>query len=135
MTFADLFDQYWWLIFPIFGMTMGFWGMVSNERRSRSMMEVMKSYVEQGKEPPPDLVRMVTQSMDEYGVHSPSSQANRRAEGVWTVVTFAALAAGFAVAYVFNQGEDWSWVFLAVTVAMAVTAIGGLLVLFLGRKS
>jgi hypothetical protein len=136
MTFAELFRGYWWLIFPLFGMFMAFWGMFSSERRTRHLLELMKSYSDQGKDPPPDLVRMVAQSVDEYGVHTPSSPQNRMSERLWSFVTFAALAAGFATAYAFTNmhAEDWSWVFLAVAVAMGVMAIGALAMLLFGPK-
>jgi Flp pilus assembly protein TadB len=133
MTFADLFSHYWWLIFPIFGMAMGWGGMVSNERRARSMMEVLKSYVDQGKEPPPELMRFVSMKYDEFGdLESPSDRASGR---IWSFIIFAAIAAGMAVAYAFNRSEDWAWVFLTVCVVMAVMAVGALGLLIFNRKS
>ena len=133
MTFADLFDQYWWLIFPIFGMAMGFWGMLSNERRSRSMMEVMKSYIDQGKEPPPELMRFMSMKYDEFGgLESPSDRTSDR---VWTFIVFAAITTGAGVTYWYNRSEDWSWAFLTVGVVMAVMAVGALGLLLFNRKS
>ena len=52
MNFAELFASYWWIIFPIFGMGMGLFGMVDSSRRTRQMMDLMKTYAEQGKDPP-----------------------------------------------------------------------------------
>lgn len=132
MTFAELFRGYWWLIFPLFGMLMAFWGMITNERRTRHLLELMKSYSDQGKEPPADLVRMVTQGTDEWG--APASPQNRLSDRIWSMVTFLALATGFATAYAFTRNEDWSWVFLMVAVTMAVMACGALLIILLGPK-
>lgn len=135
MSFAELFHGYWWLIFPVFGMAMAFWAMMSSERRTRHLFDLMKSYTDQGKEPPADLVRMAAQSVDEYGIHTPSTPQSRTSERMWSLVTFAALAAGFATAYAFtSQTEDWAWVFLAVAVAMAVMAFGALVLLVFGPR-
>lgn len=134
MTLAELFRGYWWLIFPVFGMFMAFWGMISSERRTRHLLDLMKSYTDQGKEPPADLVRMVAQGLDDDGYHAPSSRQNRFSDRLWTLVTFLALAVGFSTAYAFNQAESWSWVFLMVAVTMAIMAVGALLVLLLDAK-
>ena len=40
MTLAD-FHQYWWLIFPVFGMGMGFYGMVASDRRTRHTLDLV----------------------------------------------------------------------------------------------
>lgn len=128
----SLFRDYWWLIFPIFGMAMGVAGMFSSERRSRDVIALIKSYTDQGKEPPPELLRLAAKDWDEDGVVT-SPQARAQGAG-WTFFTFAALTAGFAVAYAFTKNEDFSWVFLAVAVGMAVFALGGLVMMFVGRK-
>ena len=130
---VELFHQYWWLIFPIFGMAMGFWGMVSDERRTRSMLDVLREYAQQGKDPPAELLRIAERRVDEWGFESPPREKSR-AERSSSFVTFLALGAGFGVAYYFNQGEDWSWAFLAVAVAMGVMALGALVQLIFARK-
>ena len=43
--------SFWWLIFPIMGMGMGALGMLTGYRIHRDRMELMKTYVEQGKDP------------------------------------------------------------------------------------
>ena len=115
MTLAD-FHQYWWLIFPVFGMGMGFYGMVASDRRTRHTLDLIRTYVEQGKEPPPELLKLAS-------------------DQEWNLFTFAALAAGFGVGYWWVRGEDYAFAFLIVAVTMAVLALGGLVVLLLGRKS
>ena len=42
---------FWWLIFPIMGMAMGALGMMTGYKVHRDRMELMKTYVEQGKDP------------------------------------------------------------------------------------
>lgn len=128
MTFEELFRDYWWLIFPIFGMGMAVFGMMQDERKSQSVMMLIKSYVDQGKEPPPELLKLALQNDDEGG-HGRKSNS-----GAWTLVVFTALAAGFGVAWYMVQGQDYAFAFLLVTVVMTVLAIGALFILLLGRK-
>ncbi len=42
---------FWWLIFPIMGMGMGALGMLTGYKVHRDRMDLMKTYVEQGKDP------------------------------------------------------------------------------------
>jgi len=125
----ELFRDYWWLIFPMFGMAMAFWGTISNERRSRSALDVIKSYVDQGKEPPPELLRLASQDED-----APDDRPGNQNSRAWTFVTFAAIAAGFGVGYFHSRGEDYAFAFLIVTVVMGVLAAGALAILILNRK-
>jgi len=92
----DLFQSFWWLIFPIFGMGMGVLGMIQNDQRTRRTMELIRTYVEQGKEPPAELLKLAQRSDDGWGSYDSSANpgGNSRA---WTFVVFAALAAGFSV--------------------------------------
>jgi hypothetical protein len=128
----DLFRQFWWLIFPLFGMFMAVNGMFTSERRSRDVINLIRSYTDRGQEPPPELLKLAAKDWDEEGM--PISPQTRAQNNGWTFFTFAALTAGFAVAYAFTRQEDWSWVFLAVAVGMAVFALGGLVMMFVGRK-
>jgi hypothetical protein len=131
MSFAHLFASYWWLIFPIFGMAMGFWGMASGERRNARVFDLIKSYVDQGKEPPPELLKLASQESDYSGYNTPEG---RRQGNLWTFVTFAAIAAGFSVGWWFVRGEDFAFAFLIIAVTMGVLALGALLILLRPRK-
>jgi hypothetical protein len=130
MTFAEFFHGYWWLIFPIFGMAMGFMGMVSSERRNQRVLDLIKSYVEQGKEPPAELLKLAT--LDEES-HARTPEGRRHSNG-WSFVTFAAIAAGFGVGWWFVRGEDFAFAFMIVAVTMGVLAFGALFMLLIGRK-
>lgn len=122
----DLFRQFWWLIFPIFGMTMGLIGMFQTEKRAQSAIDLIKTYADQGKDPPPELLQLAVRE-NEGTSEGKNSQA-------WTFVVFAALAAGFAVGYAMVQHESYAFAFLIVTVVMAVLAVGSLAILIFGRK-
>lgn len=133
MTFADFFAAYWWLIFPIFGMFMALQGMNQDEKRARRTLDVIRSYVEQGKEPPAELLKLAEKTNSDWdmGMGGGSSSGNSRA---WTFVTFAALSVGFGTGYWFVRGEDFAFAFLIVAVTMGVLALGALGILIFGRK-
>jgi uncharacterized membrane protein len=126
-----LFGNFWWIIFPIFGMSMGVLGMIQNDQRTRRTLDLIRSYVEQGKEPPPELLKLAQRSDDGMGSYDGSANSGSRA---WTFVVFAALAAGFATGYWFIRGEDFAFPFLIVAVTMGVLALGALGILVAGRK-
>jgi hypothetical protein len=131
MSFPEFFASYWWLMFPIFGMVMAFSGMSQMERRNNAMLDLIKSYVDQGKEPPADLVKLAAAGLKE----NPDSGEGDGAARGWSFVTFAAIAVGFGTAYYFTRTESFSWVFLAVAAAMGVMALGALVLLAINKKS
>ena len=46
MEFETLFRQFWWLIFPIFGMFIAIWGMIANERRECELADIILKALE-----------------------------------------------------------------------------------------
>lgn len=137
MTFVELFSRFWWLVFPIFWMAMSVWRTLSGERRSNSVMRTIRAYVEQGKEPPPELLKLAARGDWDYDpreVRDPMAPPRASRSNAWSFITFAALAAGFGVGYYFNQGAAWSFAFLVVAVVMGVMALGALAILLSGRR-
>jgi hypothetical protein len=55
----DIFRSYWWLLFPIGAFVFGAWDRWLAYKRSRDHLDLLRSYAEKGKEPPPELVRGV----------------------------------------------------------------------------
>lgn len=132
MTFPDFLAGYWWILFPLFGMVIPIVSIVADNSRAKEMLRLMQSYAAQGKEPPPELLAMTNRTLNEIG---DSDKPDRNGRW-WTVVAFAAGAGGFGAAYWFLRGtEDWAWVFLALTVAAGVLAVGGFLIALFGRKA
>ncbi|MBL8531161.1 MAG: hypothetical protein JNK94_05450 [Hyphomonadaceae bacterium] len=133
MNFEDLFRQFWWLIFPVFGMVMAVLGTISSDRRTRRTIDLIKSYVDQGKEPPPELLQLALKEEDgdDWGMGAGRGTGNSRA---WTFVILLAIAAGFGTGYWWARGEDYAFAFLIVTVTMSVLAVGALMILLFGRK-
>jgi hypothetical protein len=52
--------SHWWLLFPILGFAVAFYSMWLQHRRSRDWLELMKTYAQQGKEPPASLTNVAT---------------------------------------------------------------------------
>ena len=130
MDFEELFRDFWWLLFPIFGMGMGLWGMASTERRSRDVMNVIKSYIDQGKEVPPELLRMAQSDWE-----APSRASHQpQNSNLWSFFTFAAISAGFSVAWWYVQGQPWAIAFLVVAVTFGVLAVGALIIAITSRR-
>lgn len=136
MTFEHLFSSYWWLMFPIFWMVMSVWRMLSGERRTSAIMRTIRTYVEQGKEPPPELLKLASRVDwdEEREERDPNAPAPPRSSNAWSFITFAAISAGFGTGYYLNQTEDWAFAFLIVAVVMGVMAVGALAILISGRK-
>jgi hypothetical protein len=130
MTFAEFFADFWWLMFPIFGMMMAAMGMFHDDARSAKAMDLIRTYVNQGKDPPAELLQMVAQDAESArgGGPSPNSRA-------WSFIVFAALSAGLGTGYYFVRAEDWAFAFLIGAVATGVMAVGALVLLFAGRRS
>ena len=86
-----LFAGFWWLIFPLFAMAFGMVRAWLNHKRAQQGLEILKSYIDQGKEPPPELLKLL---------QSDSVAARERplrvSSGLWIpTFLFTALSAGF----------------------------------------
>ena len=133
----DLFRQFWWLLFPIFGMGMGFYGMWIGQRRRRDAMELLKVYAQKGEQPPEALLKAISSSAsdDDWGWSEEASPASRRkGYSDWSnVALFISLGVAFTFAAMFGPG-DADWAFVMVAIIMAGLAIGSLVVALLKRR-
>lgn len=115
MTASDFFNSYWWLIFPLFGMGMGLVGMLGHFRHRSETLKLIKTYADQGKEPPAALLEALRSDEDRaYNCRG------RRRGNHWTqVVVFGALAAAFG--YFGYYGEGGS-VFISLAIGFGIAA-------------
>lgn len=122
MDFNDLFTRFWWLIFPVGGMLMGLYAMISEFRHRSEKLNLLKTYVNQGKEPPKALLDALKTDEASHDSFSGSPRRSDRRHGVWyQVVTFAALAAGLGYyGYYGNHGN--STLFIAVALGFGIAA-------------
>ena len=115
--FFDLFRHFWWLIFPIFGMITAWLHMNQRHDRTNKVLDMIKSYADQGKEPPPELMAALREA--NFG-GAMQSQPN------WLpVFLFAGLAVGFGMFALWDGGDmRHNLPYLFVALVMAAMAIG-----------
>ena len=88
---AFLFS-FWWLIFPVGGMLMGLFAMIGHYNHRKDTLRILKSYADQGKDPPAGLLDALKSDEDraaDYGYYGGGGGM------------FTALAMAFGVAALF----------------------------------
>jgi hypothetical protein len=93
--FYELFNRYWWLLFPL-GWAVG--QMIKSflrHARAKEALSALKGYAEQGKEPPAELVAVLRQP--QISEDAAMVRRNYRHYGWVPVFLFGALSLGFAV--------------------------------------
>jgi hypothetical protein len=142
--FYNLFSRFWWLIFPLFWMVMGLaWGW-SRHARANRMLDILKSYADQGKDPPPELMKSLQAgggwdgSRDGCGWgggwggwrYSPQRLLHR-------TFVFTALAIAFGI-LAFRNGDDFGphqgyGLLIPFVIFVALALSSGLSLLFIRR--
>ncbi len=135
--------SFWWLIFPIMGFVFGGFGMWMGFRQQQRSLDIIKSYADQGKEVPPEVMQALNNSgrngMGYGGAYAPGPYAygwgNRWASRAYRwgpywawrrVIIFGSLTAGFGIAAWYGGG-DTSEPFTLVAIIMGCLAVGSLL--------
>ena len=124
-TFGDLFESYWWLLFPLAFFVIGGWNSFLSYQRTKAKVEVLKAYAQSGKEPPADLIASLNTETDrDRGWHDKDSDSESRGgSGVFLVVLFAGLSAVFAfVGYSGWLGDTTSMYFVAMILGVLALA-------------
>lgn len=57
--FVTLFNQYWWLLFPLTFAVFGVMRSVLKDEESRRILSLIRSYTDQGKDVPPELLALL----------------------------------------------------------------------------
>ena len=119
MTASDLFNSYWWLIFPIFGMGMGLVGMLGHFRQRSETLKLIKYYADQGKDPPAALLDVLRS--DESRAFDFASRNGQRRGNCWSrIVVFGALSAAFGYFGYYGGGGS---IFVALALGFGVAAV------------
>ncbi|MGK0266831.1 MAG: hypothetical protein ACI82N_001084 [Maricaulis sp.] len=95
---ADLFRNYWWLLFPLFWFLSAGWSSMMRFKHTQSKIDLLKTYAASGREPPAELLASLDKpdhssrdwSGDEGGRH------HRGGGKAFLVILFAGLAGVFA---------------------------------------
>lgn len=130
MGFEELFVRFWWLIFPLLGFVWAFIELAQSGRRSKQAMDLIQTYVEHGKEPPSELLDIAAGG--EYGgVYTPG----QRQQGYFSVViSFTAIAVGFALASQLVGNDKVQSVFFVLACVFGVMAFGFFLMVMFGSR-
>jgi hypothetical protein len=102
------FSRFWWLIFPLFWMIFALAMGWSRHMRANRALDIIKSYADQGKEPPPELLKILQQGPEVWGGcgrrwrRSPEERLGR-------AFLFAALACAFGFPAFWPQLSDSSY--------------------------
>lgn len=57
--FVTLFNQYWWLLFPLAFGLFGLTRTILRDEESRRILSLIRSYTDQGKDVPPELLALL----------------------------------------------------------------------------
>jgi len=133
----EIFQHFWWLIFPLFWMVAMVAAHWSRHRRANRVLDLVKSYVDQGKEPPPELLKVL---QGPFGGPPENWRGYRRrhCHGWVGAFIFAALAIWFAsMAFGGIPGLTWShhqMGLVLVALILAALALGKLVGALTNRR-
>lgn len=135
----DFFFSYWWLLFPLAFFVFGAWDRWLAYQRSKDRLELLRTYTAQGKDPPPELIKVLQDEDDDDDAYAPYDRYGRhprryyrrywRYGPYWAwrgAIVTGAVAAGFwfASEYAGIPGIDWP--FRLVAIVMSCVAVGNL---------
>jgi len=96
---ADLFQSYWWLLFPLFWFIGAGWSSLMRYKRTQAKIDLIKTYAASGKEPPAELLASIDKPdypRQEWSSDEGGSGRHRGGGQVFLVILFAGLAGVFA---------------------------------------
>ena len=117
----EVFERFWWLIFPVMGMIYGLVSQLQKGRAQTRAMDVLKAYAEQGKQQPPEVLKALSQT--DLPADAEAHAGGPATSAWWTFFVFFALTAGFGFGYT-QIDEHGRWAFALVAIVMGILAIG-----------
>ena len=118
----QLFRDFWWLIFPIWGLGMGMWHSLMGYRRQKAVLDLVRTYADKGEQPPEALLAALGRD-EEHGRDLRRSPAN-----YWSLFgLFLVLALGFGAAAYAYDFEGLGWPFGIVGLVMGAVAVWALI--------
>lgn len=137
----DLFRHFWWLIFPLSWFVFGAYQSWLSYRANRDTLDLIKTYAQSGREPPPELLAKLNRRWNDGDDLDEADEADERPrrrhyrrfrhQRTWSrVALFGCLCAGFTYAAVTDLYEAGpAFVIVSfVMAALAVSAAVGMLV-------
>ena len=131
MMMVELFQGYWWLLFPLGWFVFGGFNAVMNYYRQKNVLKIIKTYADRGEQPPESLLKIVEQPIDDRHEYQPGTKME---DGNWfSVVLFGIMAAGFGYASWSDMYEAGD-AFLIVAFVMGALCAASLVSGLLGRR-
>lgn len=138
----DMFRQFWWLIFPLSWFVFGAYQSWLSYRANRDTLDLIKTYAQSGREPPPELMAKLSKRWndgDDLGEVDEDDRLRRRhrrrhwRQHTWSrVALFGCLCAGFTFAAVTNL-YDAGPAFVIVSFVMAALAVAAAVSILVDR--
>lgn len=139
----DMFRQFWWLIFPLSWFVFGAYQSWLSYRANRDTLDLIKTYAQSGREPPPELMAKLSKRWndgDDLGEVDDDDDRFRRRhrrrhwrQHTWSrVALFGCLCAGFTFAAVTNL-YDAGPAFVIVSFVMAALAVAAAVSILVDR--
>jgi amino acid permease len=138
----EMFRQFWWLIFPLSWFVFGAYQSWLSYRANRDTLDLIKTYAQAGREPPPELLAKLSKRWndgDDLGEVDDDDRFRRRhrrrhwRQHTWSrVALFGCLCAGFTFAAVTNL-YDAGPAFVIVSFVMAALAVAAAVSILVDR--
>ena len=125
--------NYWWLIFPVGWGVFGLLGSWIKHREAQQALEVLKSYAEQGKDAPPELIQILKGTPSDVRNATPAPVSLSRA-ALLVGLALAALSIAFVVlrsTRITDNNPDAQGGLLFVVVLMGGLAVASFIAAFL----
>lgn len=105
--FTDLVSRFWWVIFPLFWMIFALFLGWSRHARANRALDIVKTYADQGKDPPPELLRNLQGGWG--GGCGPNGWRYSPERRLHRAFLFSALAVAFFILTFWNHDVDNHW--------------------------
>ena len=128
---VELFQGYWWLLFPLSWFIFGGFNAMVNYYRQKNVLKIIKTYADRGEQPPESLLKIVEQPLDDRHEYTPGTRMDNG--NSFSVVLFGIMAVGFGYASwsnMYGAGDA----FLIVAFVMGALAAASLVSSLLGRR-
>lgn len=141
----EVWERYWWLIFPVGAFVFGAWSRWLDYRRSRDSLDLIKTLAAQGKDIPPELLREARGDAfdpetaafagDRYARRAARRYYRWRHAPYWrwrAAIVTGAVAAGFWAAARYSGVVEAEGAFRVVAIVLTCVAGANLLLAVLG---
>ena len=140
----DMFRQFWWLIFPLSWFVFGAYQSWLSYRANRDTLDLIKSYAQSGREPPPELLAKLSKRWndgDDLDEADDDDRSRRRHYRRWRhrrhgwsrVALFGCLGVGFAFASMTGFYGNAGPAFIIVAFVMGALAVSSVVSILVDR--